>query len=185
MDPNNGAQSGSPTRNRDKMGPGFDTIFGPLMRNRRLLRYHWNEYRTGGANNRKSGVAGNFGFTYQFLRPSDDDDFLSATLSDCKSIAAKRIGEEGVPPANARPYEEIPQGTIWNYELRGYIFKRNGTSFPARPVLGSAEPGDDPNIMQETYTYGVSATQLGIKYAQITFGLDWIRNYQSNSGLYG
>ena len=62
MSNDDAAYASVPTTDSNKMGPGFVSIFGSLMRNRRQLRFHWNEYRTGGADSRKSGVAGNFGY---------------------------------------------------------------------------------------------------------------------------
>ena len=179
MDNDDAGYATTPTTDKDKMGPGFNSIFGSLMRNRRQLRYHWNEWRAN-TENRKSGVAGNFGFTKQKINSGDTTGFLVATLSSTKSEGARAVPENGV-----HPEDEIPQGTFWNYELRPTIFKRNGTSFPAEPDAKTNPAGDDPSIMNEQFKYGSGALALNIKYAEIAYGLDYIRNYQSNARLYG
>ena len=169
----------NPTENKNKIGPGFMSIFGSLMRNRRQLRYHWNEYRASTAD-KKSGVAGNFGFIKAKIDGGDTPAFLVATLSYANSESAHAI------PVNAvEPEDEIPQGTFWNYELRSTIFKRNGTSFPREPNIRTNPAGEDPSIMGDQFTYGNGALAINIKYAEIAYGLDYIRNYQSNARLYG
>ena len=166
------------TEDINRMGPGFVSIFGSLMRNRRQLRYHWNEYRTSNVNSRKSGVAGNFGYYKDRINNADSTSFLSATLSANKSAGAINT--------TAKPENEIPQGTFWNYELRSQIFKRNGYSFVGAPNVPVQTPGDDPSIMNDAYVYGTpDSIRLGIKYAEIAYGLDYVRNYQSNARVYG
>ena len=173
------AYASVPTEDLNKMGPGFDSIFGTLMRNRRQLRYHWNEYRSGNNPARKSGVAGNFGFTKQKIYSGDTSSFQSATLS------AHQSADAGAINSAAKPENEIPQGSFWNYELRSQIFKRNNSNFVGAPSVPVNPPGDDPSIMNEAYTYGPANIQLGIKYAEIVYGLDYVRNYQSNARVYG
>ena len=179
MDNDDAAYASDPTEDVNKMGPGFDSIFGTLMRNRRQLRFHWNEYRTSNVANRKSGVAGNFGFTKQRINNTDTTSFLSATLSAHQSQDAGKIN------STAKPQDEIPQGSFWNYELRPQIFKRNGSNFVGAPSVPVNPPGDDPSIMNDSYTYGPANISLGIKYAEIVYGLDYVRNYQSNARVYG
>ena len=177
MSNDDAAYASVPTTDSNKMGPGFVSIFGSLMRNRRQLRHHWNEYRTGGADSRKSGVAGNFGYYKERIANADTKSYLSATLSANK--------DAGAINTNAKPEDQIPQGTFWNYELRSQIFKRNGKSFVGAPSVPVQPPGDDPSIMNDSYKYGPSNIQLGIKYAEIVYGLDYVRNYQSNARVYG
>ena len=143
------------------------------------MRYHWNEWRAN-TTARKSGVAGNFGFFKARINSGDNPAFQVATLSHANSESAHAIGVNSVSPE-----DEIPQGTFWNYELRSTIFKRNETRFPAAPNIRTNPAGEDPSIMGDQFTYGSGALALNIKYAEIAYGLDYIRNYQSNARLYG
>ena len=59
------------------------------------------------------------------------------------------------------------------------------TSFVGAPSVPVQPPGDDPSIMNDAYDYGPANIQLGIKYAEIVYGLDYVRNYQSNARVYG
>ena len=150
-----------------------------MLRNRRQLRYHWDEWRASN-DNKRSGVAGNFGFFKAKINSGDTPAFQVATLSYANSEDAHAIPENSVFPE-----DEIPQGTFWNYELRPTIFKRNETSFPAAPNIRTNPAGEDPSIMGDQFTYGNGSLRLDIKYAEIAYGLDYIRNYQSNARLYG
>jgi hypothetical protein len=173
------AYDSNPTEDRNKMGPGFRHIFGSLTRNRRLLRFCWNSYRDGQIDSNKSGIAGNFGFiTTNFGNPGAIAAFQVATLSSSRSPNARDIDyTKGIPE------DEIPQGTLWNLESNNTFIKKNGRDFPSNPTV--ATDSNDPSIMDRKYTYGEPEIQLGVKYAQIRPGLDYLRNYQSNRFLYG
>ena len=92
MDNDDAGYASSPTENKAKMGPGFRSIFGSLMRNRRQLRYHWNEYRSSNVASRRSGVAGNFGFFKARINGGDTPAFQVATLSHANTENAHAIG---------------------------------------------------------------------------------------------
>ena len=106
MDEDDTGYTSNPTENKAKMGPGFMSIFGNPMRNRRQLRYHWNEYRAS-TTSRKSGVAGSFGFIKAKINGGDTPAFLVATLSYANSESAHAI-----PVNSVEPEDEIPQGTF-------------------------------------------------------------------------
>ena len=174
------AYASNPSENNMKMGPGFNALLGPLVRNRRLLRFSWNQFRDGNKDSNKSGIAGNFGLYKEDLGfPNSPGSFQTGTLSASVRVEA-RDPDEG----KGNPQEEIPQGTIWNYELNNTIIKKNGYPFPPDPNIAIGTP-TNPTIMDDTYTYGEEEIELGVKYAKIRPGLDYIRTYQSNSLLYG
>ena len=166
----------NPTTDKDKMGPAFKQFFGSLQKKRRGLRFVWNGYRAG-SDPGKSGIAGNFGFFKNRRQGSDSNNFLvgtlSAALQDAKSINIS--GED--------PEDHIPQGTIWDYESNNTILRRNGTQFVGDPATG--RPVGESRIINNQYTYGPNDYQVGVKYAIVNYGLDYIRNYQSNRVLYG
>ena len=172
------AYDSKPTEDRNEMGPGFRHIFGSLTRNRRLLRFCWNSYRDGQIDSNKSGIAGNFGFiTTNFGFPGAIAAFQVTTLSSSRSPNARDVDyTKGIPE------DEIPQGTLWNLESKNTFIKKNGKDFPRDPDVGV---DNDSSIMDRKYTYGEPEIQLGVKYAQIRSGLDYLRNYQSNRFLYG
>ena len=172
------AYDSNPTEDRNKMGPAFRAFFGSLTRNRRLLRFSWNSYRDGKENSNKSGVAGNFGFIKtNFGFPGANNSFQITTLSSSRSADARDSDETKGVPEN-----EIPQGTLWNLELNNTFIKKNGRPFPDNPGVTIESSA---SIMATQYTYGEPEIELGVKYAQIRPGLDYIRNYQSNRFLYG
>jgi hypothetical protein len=102
-------------------------------------------------------------------------------LSDHRTNDAKEYKRDEFD-GGAEPTKEIPQGTSWNYELRPAIFKRNGANHADAPSV--SRDGDDP-ITADAYTYGSGSEQVGIKYVAVHYGLDYVRNLQSNANLYG
>ena len=157
-------------------GPAFDSILGAAVLSRRVLRYSFNEYRAGG-DNKKSGIAGNFGRCMRRVG-SNQSGFRMVTLSSSNSNTSKQTG---ISEADGDPNQEIPTGSIWEYDLRGIFFKKNATRIPSVPNFSAPQP----QIMQNKYTYGPDNCQVNVKYATLKAGLDWEENFQSNKNLLG
>ena len=181
MSDEDAAYDSNPSTDGNKMGPAFKSLLGPLTRNRRLLLFSWNSFRSGDKDTNKSGVAGNFGLHKADLGFAGSiKSFQVGTCSSARSSDARDPDE-----TKGKPEEEIPQGTLWNYESNNIFIKKNGYDYPVNPTIAIGTPSD-PSIMDDSYTYGnEKANQLGVKYAKIRPGLDYIRNYQSNRFLYG
>ena len=63
------------------------------------------------------------------------------------------------------------------------LFRRNGTYFLSDPI--AKRPVGESRIINNQYTYGTNSYEVNLKYAVVNYGLDYIRNYQSNRVLYG
>ena len=172
----------SVTTNRNQMGPGFESIFGRNVKQRRLLPKTWLAYRAGSAA-RNPGICGFFG-QHKSYHGSDynyPNRYNAATLSYSSSWDARDVEIN-----TAQPRETIPGGTIWTYELRPSIFKRNEVAqLRDGPSVQRPRFDQDPLIMSNIYTYGPDDISVGVKYAPLTIGLDYIYNFQSNRALYG
>ena len=179
--------SGSPvTTDKDEIGPVFKQILGNLLRKRRVLRFGWNAYRAGSDEGNRSGVAGYFGMFKSVREPSDPNTFYVGTLTagsslDCKSISLNTTD----------PLSHVGQGTTWDYENTNTMFKKNGTYYVDDPITSRPiSPYPETRILADNYTYGGGTGSndnydIGIKYVVVNYGIDYIRNYQSNRALYG
>ena len=169
----------SPTTDKDKMGPAFKQTLGNLLKKRRVLRFAWNSYRAGDDAGNRSGVAGYFGMFRDRREPGDPTSFYVGTLSAAYSTDAKSPKLDGEDPQNY-----IPQGTTWDYENTNCMFRKNGTTYVADVPI--PRPIGQSRIIENVYNYGKNDNyDIGIKYAAINYGIDYIRNYQSNRVLFG
>ena len=169
----------NPTKDKDKMGPAFKQTLGNLLKKRRVLRFSWNSYRTGDDIGNRSGVAGYFGMFKDQREPSDPNLFYVGTLSAALSTDAKSPIIDG-----ADPQDYIPQGTTWDYENTNSMFRKNGTTYVGDTAI--SRPTGQSRIIEDTYNYGKNDNyDVGVKYASINYGIDYIRNYQSNRILFG
>jgi hypothetical protein len=183
MSSSDSPSASSPTQDKDKMGPVFKQILGNLLKKRRVLRFSWNSYRVGDDIGNRSGVAGYFGMFKSRRESSDSNTFYAGTLSAGLSLDAKSVAINDEDPQN-----HIPQGTSWDYENSNAMFRKNGTTYVADS--GIPRPIGQSRIIEDTYTYGGGTGSndnydIGIKYARVNYGIDYIRNYQSNRSLYG
>ena len=174
------AYDGTITEDHNLLGPGFAAIIGPLLRNRRVIRNHFTNFRTN-SNASRSGFAGNFGRYKQEF---------GQTTAGWRSVGVTSLPDAAQTSAltNAgTPNDGIPSASSFEYETRPYLMRRNGTNTETPSGFTFAQAGypASPEITASTYTYGTGAVRLNCKYAVIKAGIDYTANIRSNRLLFG
>ena len=176
MNDNETGYDGTPTTVRDNQGPAFQSILGSLLRKRRTIRAHFNNFRTV-INSDRSGFAGNFGRYKRYIGGSSSNNWRSVGLSPLP------LDAQTTPAAQSSgvPADGIPSASAWDYESRAYFFRRNGSD----GETPSGATFNSPEIVATTHTYGTGGVQLNCKYVMVDLGIDYDRNYTSNRLLFG
>ena len=180
MDDANTAYGGTSTSSDNLLGPGFAAVVGPLLRNRRVIKNHFTNFRTA-SDASKSGFVGNFG-RYQQGFGSITTGLRSVGLTSLPNAA------QTDPLTTAgTPSDGIPSGSDFDYESRAFFMRRNGTDgdTPSGFTFASGSGDTSPAIVATSYTYGGSGVQLNCKYAVIKAGIDYTQNIRSNRLLFG
>mgnify|MGYP003115512273 FL=1 len=173
---------GTSTETDANIGPGFAAIIGPLLRNRRVIRGHFANFRTNSDASR-SGFAGNFG-RYKQEFGTTTTGWRSVGVTNLPEIAKTN---PATTSATGDPNDGIPSASSFDYETRPYLMRRNGTDTetPSGFTFASAGYPASPEIAANTYTYGTGAVRLNCKYAVIKAGIDYSANIRSNRLLFG
>ena len=162
------------------IGPGFAAIVGPLTRNRRVIKNHFTNFRTN-SNASRSGFVGNFGRYQQGF---------GSTTTGLRSVGVTSLpaAAQTNPATSAgTPSDGIPAGSSFDYENRPIFMRRNGTNTetPSGFTFAANLHPVSPEIVADSYTYGIGAAQLNCKYAVIKAGIDYTQNIRSNRLLFG
>lgn len=162
------------------MGPGFAAIVGPLLRNRRVMRNHFTNFRTN-SDASKSGFVGNFG-RYQQGFGNTTTGLRSVGLTSLPTAAQTNPATTAGTPSDG-----IPAGSSFDYENRAFFMRENGTNgdTPSGITFDANLHPTSPEIVADNYTYGGSGVQLNCKYAVIKAGIDYTQNIRSNRLLFG
>lgn len=174
------AYGGTITEVDANLGPAFAALVGPLLKNRRVIRNHFTNFRTNSDASR-SGFAGNFGRYKQEF---------GTTTSGWRSVGVTSLPDAAqTNPATSAgtPGDGIPASSSFDYETRPIFMRRNGTNTetPSGFTFGSAGYPVSPEIVAGSYTYGTGAVRLNCKYAVIKAGIDYSQNIHSNRLLFG
>ena len=163
---------GDGNNNVNDQGPAFSSIFGRLALKRRFLRNHYVDYRTSGRPQNRSGCAGSFGkFSREYGTTTQGFRFTSCTVSN--TAYQQNVG--GIGALNS-----VPSGQIFEYLDKVMPLRRNGRGDPSISTPTTTEP----EIINDTYTFGTTNNNLNLKMVTSKEGLDYENNMQSNRTLY-
>lgn len=167
----NTAYGGTATTSYDFNGPGFFSIIGRLVKERRVLRDSFTDWRVS-QNANTSGVAGNFG-RYQIGYGSIQTGWRMTGLSVLSEAAANSTSTLG--DLN----DSLPTGTDFQYERGSLFFRKNGNA-----MVNVATPSVvAPEIIARAMTFGPAQAQVNVKYGTIRTGVDYEGMYSANRTL--
>ena len=163
---------GTPTTVDADQGPGFQSFFGRLALKRRVMRNHYNDFRTS-SNADKSGFAGAFGrWQRSWGGNTNGWRYVSLTISN----TAYQDDAAGSAGANA----STPSASIFEYLVNNTVIRRNGGGNPSITTPTTTAP----EIIGDNYFWSESELQVNIKYMKVKVGIDYENNIQANRTLY-